>query len=527
MKRNVDGKRKVSIYYATGVSTKEEIKNLFLTKFQNGLNIKQRGSTDIFYVLDKSWQSIDWGDFFQKITDEAPDASPVDRPWGILFFITKNKNCLSIPFGAGGGKLDKSKFVYNFGLKTTLNMIDENSIMHQTSKAFSQNKLRKDVASANRRRLGDLGFDELTDILSNVDGEPKAEYKDSFTSKISGSQSLNITLSPTTVVAQLGALEKAYAGKAYETSFGFIDNLSPLSKGETTLKTELNLKIYEALKNGDYAVFAPLPSDSYYSIRSCEFRGKTVLFTNQSFFEAINLASKTPDELVRFLKINKATVNLEFKDSESSEEVALYKFLSLDVKHEDQHFLLENGMWFRVNPKLVNVVDQYFSERVVATPKAFAEVALENKNKEGREWRALQDEGKYLGEICKRNPEYVLGDKQLVEETEVFDLFHENVLFHVKKGTSGSAPLSHLFKQGLVSIRRLTSEQAFLGKAKKKIGEFDLNSSRAVVAFGIIKNTPKLPIFSKISFRMDSINIEKILKEKVRVFFIKHEVEAG
>ena len=518
-------KRRVSLYFSENISSKEDIKNLFLEKHQESIELLQKGKQNIFYAIDSSFHPVDWIEFFKEITDISPAITSFKKPWGILFYLTPNNNCFAIAFGSGSYKLDKSQFIYNFGLKTTLNMINEDSIMHQTSKSFSQSKLRKDISSTNSRKLTELGFDTLTDILSNIDGEIKSEYKDLFQSKISGGQALNIPLSPSEIDEQLAAIESAYDKKDYRTNFKFIDNISPLIAGETKLKEELDLKIYEQLESGNFAVFSPLPSESYYSIKECFYKDKSILLTNPGFIDILSLSKKSPKQLLVFLKNNKITVNMALEDSSFSEEFSLYKFLSLDLKHEEQQYILENGMWFRLNINLIKEVDEFLESRKTIKPNDFFDVQLEDKERGERKWRSLQDEGDYLIDLSKKNPQYILGDRKLVDYTEVFDLLKDNVLFHIKKGTGGSAPLSHLFKQGVVSITRLKSEVSFEGKTKEKIPDFNLDLNSSTIAFGIIKNSEKLPIFSKISFKMDATKIENIIKEQVRLFFIKHETE--
>jgi|GEM_PF-1623257 len=525
MKFDCDENKKVSIYLAENISTKEDILGLLIDKYRNIYDLKQKDNTKVFYILDSSKQGINWSNFFNLTTSDSPEIKNLDKPFGIIFYLTLDNYCFTVPFGCGGGRLDKSKFIYNFGLKTALNMIGNESIMHQTSKSFSESKVRKDVASTNSRSLSELGFDKLTDILSNIDGNPKEIYAELFPCKVSGSQALNVSLSPKKFKEQLNTLENIYKKDDYKVNFEFIDNLSPLLKGETELKTELDLKILEMLFKNEFAVFAPLPSNFYYSIIDCTFKENSVLLTNAGFLNIVNISKKSPKSLVNFLKVNKVSVKYGVDSFENTEEISLYKFLSLDLEYANQHYLLENGMWFRINRDLIKMVDEYLSERIIDKPVDFVDVPLDSKSRKGKVWHSLQNEEDYLLNISKNNDEYILGDQKLVKGTEVFDLLRKDTLFHIKKGTSGSSPLSHLFKQGVVSVTRLKSEFDFFDQVKKKINGVDLDLDKAVVAFGIIKNANKLPVFSKISFRMDSMKIESMLREKVQVFFIKHEEE--
>ena len=135
----------------------------------------------------------------------------------------------------------------------------------------------------------------------------------------------------------------------------------------------------------------------------------------------------------------------------------------------------------------------------------------------------LQREEDYLKEISKNYKSFILGDQKLVDQTEVFDLFSNNTLYHIKKGISGSAPLSHLFAQGLVSIERLKGEQPFFKKTSEQFPKAKIDMQNLYIKFGIIKNTSDIPIFSKITFKSNAEAIEKRIMNKVNIFFIPYE----
>ena len=109
-------------------------------------------------------------------------------------------------------------------------------------------------------------------------------------------------------------------------------------------------------------------------------------------------------------------------------------------------------------------------------------------------------------------------------KVELCDVLMDTGRFIHVKHYSGSAVLSHLFNQGLVSAELMT-EPEFRAKASKKLAELapgfgmDLNNgSVAEVVFGIITkdnaDRPNIPFFSKVTYdhvasrlRMMNVNV--------------------
>lgn len=194
----------------------------------------------------------------------------------------------------------------------------------------------------------------------------------------------------------------------------------------------------------------------------------------------------------------------------------LYEFLSIDIDFEGQKFLLEQGTWFRISQDLTQSLDDFIQEHTMPCPVEFTTVpTLPNGH--------LQEEKDYLKNLSQEHPEYILGDRQLVNKIEVFDLFKENRLYHVKKGTSGSAPLSHLFSQGFVAIDRLKTEAKFYNNVQRKFPSLKIDKENLEVAYGVIRNTERLPIFSKIIFKLHAESIEQWTGKEAHIFFIPCE----
>ena len=195
----------------------------------------------------------------------------------------------------------------------------------------------------------------------------------------------------------------------------------------------------------------------------------------------------------------------------------VYRCLCSEVEEEGKQYILSNGQWYLIEDAFVQEVNNYYA----ATPLSnwSLEDSRLNENEEDYNQRVV-------GLILDHR---LLMDKRLVkpsrglDEIEFCDIYTtDKELIHVKR-YSGSATLSHLFNQGLVSgellLQRVFREQlnAKLETMEHEIEHRDLNAWKVNVAerdfhheeykviYAIITNKegerPSIPFFSKVSFR--------------------------
>lgn len=519
-------KRNLSLYFAENISQPFDPKEFINKKDQQALTFESQGN--IYYCTKYYTHPIDWADFFEEITNSELSSQSFRKYYAIVFFLTSSNNMFAITFGTGNNKLNKSKFVYNFGLKTALNMLNlEGNIYHHSSKSISEIKTRKDIVSSSALQISQLDFNQLTDVLNAINGDLSQEYQRIFgCKKIQGGQALNISLDSVHLMEQLNTIENAFRSLNYQSKFKFIDNISPLLRNETELKENLNSRMVAAILNNDFSLFAPLDTIQYYAIDSIKNGEEDISdFSIQNFKRIVSSYLSPGSNLVHnnkafihFLKNKDITIKLQgFDGNIFSIYRKLYDFISVDVATEEGKFLLEQGKWFRFAPNLTETLDDFFNNRLISAPPEFPALPLVNNK--------LQREEDYLRELSGQHSSYILGDQKLVDQTEVFDLFNNNTLYHIKKGTIGSAPLSHLFSQGLVSIERLKGEKNFFSATCTRFPNMSIDPNNLYLRFGIIRNNQNIPIFSKITFKSNAEAIEKRIANQVKLFFIPHEEE--
>ena len=511
-------KRNINLYFAENIPNNFDPNDFLISSNDATLPFTNKGS--IYYYIHPIKTPLSWKSFFQDIIQDTIAQDYSQRYEAIIFVITKKKNLFALTFGGGNYKLNKSKFIYNFGLKTALNMLNqEGRISSQMSKTVNNVKTKKRVDSSFSLPIEQLNFNTFTDLLDTINGEMAPEYQDFFKcKKVYGGQGLCLSLDSASFMNSLDKIEAAYYTNTYKNHFGFIDNISPLLRNEKELKEVLDLKLCQEISKDKIALFIPSNSVIYQEVESLTCGKKTIELTDEFLKEKIypytqNGTDNDQQAILSCLKKTRITAHLQ---GGNTFHFSLYQCLSIDLQLDKQFFLLEEGQWFRFSPQLSTAVTAFLERRTITTPKDLGKMGKKDTKK-------LEDEKRYLKRVSDSNPGWILGDRNLASQTEVFDLLNKNTLYHIKKGTVGSAPLSHLFAQGLVAISRLFGEKEFYKEAKRKFPQMP-SKEELSLCYGVISNHQgHLPLFSKIMFKFNAENIEKIISSKVSICFIPHD----
>ena len=176
-----------------------------------------------------------------------------------------------------------------------------------------------------------------------------------------------------------------------------------------------------------------------------------------------------------------------------------------DDKEKKTH-LLSNGKWYEVENDFAKQVNDGYKQLRDNT----ASVSLPAYK--------CKNENEYNKETAKNNTDFCCMDRELIShgggysKIEFCDLYtKDKKIIHVKH-YGGSAVLSHLFSQGVVSGELLLADKEFREKVNEKLPNgYKLsnpndkpNSSDFQIIFGIISSSSKqleIPFFSKVSLR--------------------------
>lgn len=136
-------KRNINLYFAENIPNNFDPNDFLISSNDATLPFTNKGS--IYYYIHPIKTPLSWKSFFQDIIQDTIAQDYSQRYEAIIFVITKKKNLFALTFGGGNYKLNKSKFIYNFRLKTALNMLNqEGRISSQMSKTVNNVKTKKE-----------------------------------------------------------------------------------------------------------------------------------------------------------------------------------------------------------------------------------------------------------------------------------------------------------------------------------------------------------------------------------------------
>jgi uncharacterized protein (TIGR04141 family) len=429
----------------------------------------------------------------------------------VILTVKINDKTFAVAFGNGRFLLKDDVIERRFGLRTALNMLDENSI-----KAFQKTSLESNPKNSNEQlsKVADksvFGINIEQDLIKGISGKTKSEYHE-FSANIAGSDSLTLTVKCNikNIVEILEKVLETYNKEDYKVNFDWIDQIQSIK--DKSKREELENELIEALKSSqdDITVWASAPEyldwEKHGGFRIGGKKSNIIEdFDKQQILDSLKGGEITTENL-KGLKI------VAISSENHTEEIAnwtAYKCIYAEIKKKNEVYLLYDGEWFEIA--------RDFSESV---NNDFVEIKDKGSSVIFCEYDAT----------CKRESDYnkklaqsINGkcfDAKLIQhgggqsKFEVCDVYTNNGDFIHVKHYSGSSTLSHLFNQGYVSGEMLKGDEKFQAEVSKKLldskGIGDLNGKKII--FAIISDKPdekfNIPFFSKITLR----NVRRQLK---------------
>lgn len=423
----------------------------------------------------------------------------------------------AVCFGMGRNLLNADVIQDKFGMYTVLNSIDPKTI-----RSVDLNRLES-IPKHDRRqtsKLSKLNTFELNverDLLRAVTGRAKDVYQAQLGETITGADALRITidLAIDNLPNRLGEIYEVYKKQDYKTDFGWIDKISPLKDPAriAQLETELIEKIN---RNEIDTIWMSIPElVDWNQLNSIRYSKKGADYYDLEIKSV--LSDVFLDEPVTKASLQSRVAYACDNTGNSFIHWSLYKCLYAEIDLNPGIFILNNGQWYQIDSNYETEVKSFYNSATISA-QTFSKAHLN------------EIEGNYNIRIAQEDPaKRLLMDKRLVkpapgeDEIEFCDIYTtDKELYHVKR-YSGSATLSHLFNQGLVS-GELLMQKAFRKNLNQKIDkidqdfehrdlsgwhvaelESDFHRGDYKIIYAIITDSnatpPAIPFFSKVTFR--------------------------
>ena len=460
------------------------------------------------FIKHKSEYTPSWVDSFfnGKINElkqlSAPCVVAIKR-----ITVSGGPRFFALTFGNVRSLLKQDSIEERFGLKIALNSIEREGIRKISKSCIGTNQKRTEEQMPRGCSIDEFGFDIERDLIKNVSGRVNNELLEK--SMVSGSDSFAVSVgrSIDDIDDFLIHLYDYYKRDDYKKAFAWLDNIAAI-KNDSELKKQLDSILLQEIKTEHYeAVWMAVPEVlRWEEIDHFEVQGDKEHYDDIRIDAVIHSFKHEIESIENF---KQKTIKAIRKDrgEEIYQSWTAYKCLIGEITYEDHQYVLSDGKWYEISRDYAqDVSDQY--DQIELFEEGFPPFS------EGA------NEDDYNGLLSKSIHEAVETHKVKLSlkrgqgnVIEPCDIYQNNTFIHIKRN-GGSAVLSHLFNQGLVSAKLLLDRklyEQFKTKAKEQIDDqsSSCNVSDSYVAkdttivFGIINHyaspRPKIPFFSKVS----------------------------
>lgn len=458
------------------------------------------------------------------------------------------RRTLALTFGNAHHSLVDDAFERRFGLKVVLNSVARSNLRSLDMATLDATTILRRVQASRNSDLQSFGLDAERDLLTLAAGSP---HDSSFARSLSGKDALTIRTrgSVADIKAKCSRAIALFKAKDYKKDFGFIDYINLVRDSDIidALDAIAFSEIKAMVSGGDSDLHLAVPEIvdpnedteiGYYGVGLKAGTKNTYAelvisdyvkeLIAGSFAQVHDMATLRSSHEVRLLVDGEA---------QKKQKKRIYDCFVYEAKYKNNLYVLFDGEWFAVDKAFHESVENFFSNLLA---KPFVKTT---KAKNERELIAQLDKEKVLLNLdqVKLNPT-AMGNAN-IEPCDFLSTKREFI--HLKDGHS-SAPISHLWNQGIVSAEAFIRDEKFRvdlreevkkrqSKSKKKGFELLLPDGRSKpitsdykVVYGIMRHMPRktkklsLPFFSKISLktaadrlRLMAYNVELHLIEKV------------
>jgi uncharacterized protein (TIGR04141 family) len=471
-------------------------------------HVLRTGSTLVgdLYSIQTASGTPKWVRFLESLPD--PPLRLRNMSTSGVLFVERNRHRFVLTFGHGRHLLRPGSWEEGFGLRVTLNSIDPKRIRSIDHKKFEAVTRHSRIQTNREGSTADFGLDVEQDLVRAVTGQPRNQE---LGKRMTGMDALVVSgpLELADLPHLLDRVMNRYQADDYKADFGWIDQIGEVRDAPT--QARLNEILLERLLRQDLdKLWLALPeiinwaevSGFCYTARESSPRPELHV---QDFLETV------PDRdrlTIDFLK--RRTVRaLDAEQERALYEWRVFQCIYFECELNGLTYVLNGGKWYKIAPSFIETIDSAVRELVSTNPH----LPIFDPSVD-------QDEYAYNTRAAScSSGRLTLMDRQLVRwgttPLELCDLYSADGDFiHVKRYGGSSAPLSHLFSQGVNSATAWFADSAFRREANKllprsvRLADWKTKPVPAnhSVVFAIVSRSQKpidqsLPFFSRLSLR--------------------------
>jgi uncharacterized protein (TIGR04141 family) len=409
----------------------------------------------------------------------------------------------AVVFGHGRHLVSDGVIEERFGLKVVLNSVYRNSLRSIDKTTLGSTPKQSREQLSRESEAVSFGIDIEQDLVNAVTGRSKDAR---FGKTISGRDALalSVKVGLPEIREFLPVCLEQFESNDYKADFEWIDQIRDV-RDPKTLAT-LNTWLVGRLAAGDLDKIwmAPPAVLDWVDVKGFRYAPAKKAELHPDLDAATFLAALAGKDIGTDLLRSKSVFAVSSKTDDAFDHWSAYRCFYAEAHIDDRMFVLNNGKWYEVAAG--------FTAQVLADFATVPESALVLPNYNHT------DEGAYNESLPAAVANSHCMDREMIgyggghNTIEFCDLLTaDRQLVHVKR-YSGSAQLSHLFNQGVVSGELFVQEQDFRERLNQKLPAAHKLVDTAQrpdpatyeIVFAIISksNNPlEIPFFSKVSLK--------------------------
>ena len=441
----------------------------------------------------------------------------------------------ALAFGGGHLALDPDAFVRNFGLRVTLNCVARGALRNLDVATLDSTTIQKRIQASRKSDLQGFGIDYQNDLLRLAGGVPTDT---AFASSREGKDALSLTskLSAKDIKGKCKKALQLFNATDYQKDYAFIDQIVPVR--DRLLLAELDDLVFAEVQN----LIKGQPSDLHMTLPEIidPEEGRDFGYFGIGFKSGVKPSYSElaiEDYIAELLAVRPADLP-GMAELKASHEVRIvvdgrgdkkkrrrvYDCFVYEVTLRKSTYVLFSGEWYCIESNFFSDVEKDYQALLAGVPL----LATTSSINEQELIAELDKDGDLLNlDKVKASPSGAAG-----ANLEPCDFLSRRKEFiHLKDG-HGSAPISHLWSQGVVSAESFVRDEVFRKsmrdaciKRQKAAGKAGFEGllpdgrskptpSDYKVIYGIMRHPYQrskklgLPFFSKVSLRAAASRIQ-------------------
>ena len=419
----------------------------------------------------------------------------------------------ALTMGYGKFMLADDVIEEDFGLKVVLNTIPPDSLRRINKINIGGNLKASNEQLPLESGIDDFGFDIDRDLIGTITG--RSEDEDLATGIMTGGDLLSLTAEVDiyNLASFLRIVYSRYRSDTYKEHFAWIDHIRKVK--DSRIVEKLDEKLVAEINAASPRIWMAVPEAiAWEQIKGFRYIGKEVY--HDIYITDVIQSLKKPLIHVDQLKSRYVNAVSAEDDTLALYSWPAYKCVYGEVELGEKAYCINGGKWFCIDKDFVSQVNRDYDNMPVSD-RHFLNCPKD-----------CNKENEYTLKYVASTPDQLLcmdaksisygGGKSKIELCDV--LTKDGTFIHIKP-YSGSATLSHLFNQAVVSAELVRGDPQFLSKANLQIKQetsdadflLEENCFPDVILAIISKydvDRPPIPFFSKVALRYTKRRLDSL-----------------